>query len=242
MKIEDKFIGNIHYKFFLPAEKPNKVLVTIHGFAGDSDSSTIYALAQHLTQSNTLVVAFDLPCHGKDKSSGDLVLQDCFDYLLNVVNYVKTTYTDCSLSFFATSFGGYILLNNLNKIGDIDHIILKSPAIFMDEVLKNLLQKNGFSVQDLEKNHIDLGFERPLFVNYKFLTDLSANSLKHKKFAQYIDIIQGDRDDVVDIYSNEEFYKQNCLDYSLHYIKGADHRFKNVGELDKIIKIVDEIL
>lgn len=241
MNIIEKEQNGIFYKYFYPSESISQVIIAVHGFAGDKNSSVIEALAKSLNKS-TLVVSFDLHSHGEDKNL-IVDLNKCLNYLDKVINSVKKEFSNVPISIFTTSFGAYLSLNYLeNNTTSCKNIILRSPAIFMDKVLENILAKNGYYVQDLTKSNVNLGFERPIFVNLKFLTDLRKNSLRKYKFTNYIDIIQGDKDDIVDICKNEQYYKQNFLDYSLYYIKGADHRFKNAGELDKIIEIVNKIL
>lgn len=242
MKIADSVLNGICCRSFLPENEIEQVLITLHGFAGDKDSSTIYALAEELTKNRILVFAFDLPSHGADKDNSSLKLSKCFEYMSSVIQYIKEAYNGKPISFFATSFGGYLLLNYLraNKI-DCKHIILKSPAIFMENVLQeNILNEHGYSPCDL-KEDIDLGFERPLWINERFLEELKENSLKNCSFDKHIDIIQGDMDDVVSVKDNERYYKEHLKSYNLYYIKNADHRFKNAGDLEKVVKIVKDI-
>lgn len=242
MKIVDKMLGEICCRSFLPEKETQQVLITLHGFAGDKDSSTIFALAEELTKCGVLVFAFDLPSHGADKDNSPLKLSKCFEYVSSVIQYIKKEYKGKPISFFATSFGGYLLLNYLksNKV-DCKHIILKSPAIFMEDVLQeNILNEHGYSLCDL-KEDIDLGFERPLLVNSEFLEELKENTLKNCSFDKHIDIIQGDKDNVVSVADNEKYYKKHLRSYNLYYIKNADHRFKNPGDLDRVVEIVKDI-
>lgn len=242
MKIADSVLNEICCRSFLPEKETEQVLITLHGFAGDKDSSTIYALAEKLTKSGILVFAFDLPSHGTDKGTSPLKLSKCFEYVSSVIQYIKKEYNGKPISFFATSFGGYLLLNFLraNKI-DCKHIILKSPAIFMEDVLQeNILSEHGYSLCDL-KEDIDLGFERPLLINKSFLKELKENSLKGCSFDKHIDIIQGDMDDVVSVVDNERYYKEYLKSYNFYYIKNADHRFKNAGDLERVVEIVKDI-
>lgn len=239
----NKKIENINCKVFYPENEIKQVLIAVHGFAGDCESSVISAVAS-LLGDNTLTLAFDLPCHGGDKTTGTLRLENCFEYLDKVTSYVKQKYKDVPISFFATSFGAYLLLNHLNhdKYNYL-HIILRSPAIFMDEVLENnILPCHDLTIDDLMQNPQNLGFEKELIIDIAFLQELKSNSLKDAKFGIHIDVIQGDQDDVVSIVDNDKFFKSNCSDYNIYYIKGADHRFKKPGELEQILKIVKDIM
>lgn len=243
-KMENNFMKNINYKIFDSTNETNEVLITIHGFAGDSDSSVIYAIANEITKHNFSVIAFDLPNHGKDKTVKNLTLANCINYLKIIVDFVRKKYKNKPISFFATSFGAYILLNYLSQNNlKFNNVILRAPAIFMDNVLvSNILQEHGFTIDDLMKNPINLGFNKDLMIDKNFLQELKNNNLSTKHFSFHIDIIQGDKDDVVNVIDNEHFFKTNFSDYSLFYIKNANHRFKNPGDVEQILQLVKNIL
>lgn len=243
MQVDYKKIKNIHCKLFLPKDKVKNILVAIHGFAGDKESSVIKAIAENLNET-TLIITFDLPCHGKDEEKSELRLNNCINYLKNILDFIKNQYKNIPISLFATSFGAFILLNHLKDHNStFEHIILRAPAIFMDEVLTNsILKDHGITLQQFLSQSTNLGYDKTILVGKNFLQDLKENSLASHKFSQQIDIIQGDKDDVVDVKKNEAFFNSNFVNFSLHYIKDADHRFKNPTDISKIIKIVKNIL
>ncbi len=237
----DSKINDIYCSFFMPKKEIKKVLITIHGFAGDKESSTIKEIAKKLTKGNTLVVAFDLPSHGEDNTK--LELKECYDYLDRVIKHVISSYNN-DISFFATSFGGYILLNYLNKTNiKFNKIILRAPAVFMDEILiNNILKEHGYTKDDLNTKNINLGFEKELMIDKSFYNDLLNNKINNINNEYAYNIIQGKKDDVVDYKKNEEFFKGNAKNYRFFYMENADHRFKNKGELESIVNIVSSIM
>ena len=98
-------------------------------------------------------ISFDFPGHidstqGTDKLKVDI----CISYINSVVEYVKQNYgNDIKISFYAISFGAYILLNKL--IGDkqkYNNIILRSPAFNMKDILIKSLLKESF--EEYKKN------------------------------------------------------------------------------------------
>ena len=245
MRILYKNINNINCKLFEPNEKIEQIMIAVHGFAGDAESSTIKSVAEELTKRGVLIVAFDLPCHGKDKNDNCIKLNDCFVYLDIIISQINNRYNNIPVSIFATSFGAFIILNYISKKNtQFKNIILRCPAIFMDEILiKKILPEHGYNKHDLKRyTKLNLGFEKLLYVNSNFLNELKENSLINNVYKVKINIIQGTKDDIVDVLKNENFYKNNFLNYKLYYIEGADHRFKNDGELDQIINIVKNIV
>lgn len=234
-------INNVYCSFFMPKEEIKKVLIAIHGFAGDKESSVVRAIANKLTEKNILVVVFDLPSHGEDNTK--LELKECYDYIDRVINHVISSYNN-DISFFATSFGGYILLNYLNKTNmKFNNIILRAPAVFMDEILVNkILKEHGYTRNDLNDKKINLGFEKELIIDKQFYNDLLDNKIKDVNNEYFYNIIQGKKDDIVDYKKNEEFFKCKAKNYKFYYLDNAGHRFKNKGELEEIVNIVDSIM
>lgn len=234
-------IENIYCSFFKPQNEIKKVLIAIHGFAGDKESSVIEKVAISLTKKDILVLAFDLPGHGEDYEKLDL--KECYDYIDRVIKYTISSYNR-DISFFATSFGGYLLLNYLNNTKiKFNQIILRAPAIYMDQIFINkILKEHGYTVKDLNNKKIDLGFEKELIVDERFYNDLVKDKI-HKVNNEYTyNIIQGKKDDIVNYKENEKFFKNNIKNYNLFYIEKADHRFKNPGEVETIVNIVNSII
>lgn len=243
MAITQTIYKNISIREF-ESLQPKEVLITIHGFAGDKESSVIFALGRKLTKININVVSFDLPCHGLNSANKTLDFYDCLKSLETIVAYTKTKYKNIPISFFATSFGGYLLLHYLKfKTDSFGHIILRAPAINMDSVLSdNILPAHGFSIKDLN-NKIDLGYENPLYIDSTFLAQLKNNSLNDYSTKNYkFEIIQGLKDDIVDPNVVINFINKLNNDSTLYAFENADHRFKNPGELEKIISITKNIL
>lgn len=222
-----------------------QILIAIHGFAGDCESSVIESIAKDLQNDNVLVVSFDLPCHGKDKNNGVLNFNLCMNYLKQVEQTILAKYKDMPISYFATSFGGYLLLNHLKtSTTKYNKIILRSPAINMDKILKDvILPEHNYSFNDLKKHAINLGYNREIYVDINFYDNLVANSLNSYHNNNFLYIIQGKKDDVVNYLDNEEFYIKKCKNnYTIYYFENADHRYKNPGEKEKIVEITKEIL
>lgn len=81
---------------------------------------------------------------------------------------------------------------------------------------------------------IECGYERIIKLPYSFYEDLQHHRAMGGDYHQPMLIIHGDRDEIVPRSDILRF----CGDHStmrLVSIDGADHRFKNKGELEKVI-------
>ena len=237
MKIRSKRNYDIFIKEYKP-EKIDKIIIACHGFGGDKESSAIEMLAKSLIKNNILVIAFDFPAHGESNVEGEeFTIENCINDLISVEEYAKEQYGDLPIGIFATSFGAYITLLKINKYGNTYFsIVLRAPAICMDEIFKN-----SILIEDIEnfkkRGYAILGYEKKMKVLYKYYEDLINNKLfniynKNEKML----ILQGTEDDMAPISDTIKFIKEKNTNAKLEKIIGADHRMKKPGELEKAIE------
>ncbi len=231
----------INIKEMLP-EHPKEIIVAVHGFAGDKESSAITAVANNLNKLNIGVIALDLPGHGTSEVNGEyLTLTNCLDDINSIVDYAKSEYKLNKISLFATSFGAYLAIALLNKSkNNFNKVILRCPAIKMDEILVNEILNE--SVTDFEKRgYTVVGYERELKVNFSYYKELLKNKLNElTTTGDNILIIHGDSDTTAPTIDAINFAKKNNLKISI--VKGADHRFKNPGELEQVIQLTTDFM
>ena len=196
----------------------------------------IHALADAIVSKSIRVVTFDWPGHGKspvDRKS--LTIENCMLDLDVVIQEIRTANQPVYL--FATSFGGFVGLNYLAlHPSAFSKVVLRSPALNMPMTYRTFLSDEDIKV--LEKDGtVNKGFDRPLQLGKSFIDDLFQHSLRQDEYPDEVPglIIQGDMDDVVDPRDSVKFAEKNGL--KLHMIKGADHRYKNPGNLEEILSV-----
>lgn len=200
----------IKAKLFLTTEKNKKydsIFVFCHGFCSGKGSNSIKIVANKLLEYGIPSISFDFPGHMDSVQGTDkLKVEVCISYINSIIDYVKKSYGESiKISFFAISFGAYILLNKL--IGDdenYDNIILRSPAFNMKDVFVNSLLKESF--EKYKKNgRAKAGFGGKIEVPYSFYEDLKNHNLYDSYHEnKRILVIQGSLDDTAPI---EETYK-----------------------------------
>ena len=233
---------NIYIKEYIP-KKMNEIFIACHGFGGDKDSSAIEKLAQTMKTKNIGVIAFDFPAHGESEVDGEfLTLENCINDIGTIEEYIKKKYNPEKINIFATSFGAYITLLKLIKENpNYNRIILRAPAIKMDEIFKNYLLNEKLS-DFMERGYSIMGFERTMKIYTDYLFELENNKiidLYNKNYDMLI--IQGDQDNVAPIKDTYEFINKN-KNISLKVLEGADHRMKKAGEMDKVMEWVKEYI
>jgi len=170
---------NIKAKVFFKdlINKSNSIFIFCHGFCSGKGSDSIRIVANMLLECEIPSISFDFPGHidsiqGTDKLKVDV----CISYINSVVEYVKEEYgNSIKISFYAISFGAYILLNKL--IGDnsyYDNIVLRSPAFNMKNILVKSLLKDSFE-QYKRIGKAKAGHGGKIEIPYAFYEDLGVH-------------------------------------------------------------------
>lgn len=242
--IQSKNGYNISATLFLPgSEKMKAIIIACHGFGGDKESSAIYLLAEKLNKINIGVIAFDFPAHGKSEVTGErFTLSECIQNIKDIENYIKQEFGNIKIGIFSTSFGAYITLLKILQEDNFFAVVLRAPAICMDEILINSILKE--TIEDYKNRGFTiLGYEKSMEVYYSFYEELVDNKiLEQFNQKRKMLIVQGTEDDMAPISDTIKFIDKND-DAVLEKIIGADHRMKKEGELEKAINIaVDYII
>lgn len=226
-------VYSIKLKIFEPDDAIKGIILAVHGFCVDMESSVISGLAERMTEHGIAVVTFNFPGHG-DKYFN---LANCCADVTEVIEYIRHKYSDSELNgVFAAGFGGYVTLLNLDKIPYRTKIILCAPAVRMSKSFKKF-------VPDMEKFRSDksaeLGFGYKLNISYSFYRELCANDIFALNINRPMMIIYGNCDDVVPAEDIQKFCRHNPL-AELNVIERAGHRFKNTPELKQAIDISEK--
>ena len=232
---EIPFIQNVQ-------DSHRRILLCLHGFAGDKDSSVIAALMEYFDEKAVGIIAFDWPAHGEsNKPDSSLTVEDCLGDLDFVVKWIEQTF-DVPIACFATSFGGFLatLYRNQNPEAFLC-LILRSPALRMKEVFRNLISDDEYSIIEQGKEII-VGFDRKMSIGWGFYESLCANEAYSvvPPFPQNVFIIQGDQDQVVNPIDTITYAKKHGIRIAV--FEGTDHVYKKPGEKERIIEVTARFL
>ena len=222
----------ISCKLYAPQCDPELVVVGVHGFAGDKESSVLQELGKALCARGSALICFDFPAHGQSQAADHFLRVDhCKRDLLTVAEYVKDRYPRSRYGIFATSFGGYITLLCHEMLIGWD-MVLRAPAVTMAQTFAEKIIH--VPVEEFLANGGQCcGFERKMFVSADFYQDLLHHSFTIPR--QPLMIIHGTKDDVVD-YGAVAKLAEKYENIRLVPVENADHRFKNPGEMEIILQ------
>lgn len=230
-------VRKLQMKLFTPDTFSfRKYVIALHGFAGSMESWAITALAERLTEQDTAVISFNFPGHGTDEQDELFSLVNCIRDFQDVTDHMNICYPDTVWQgVFATSFGGYITLNALQMIPGSVRIVLRAPAVNMQDVFARIVEREVSGMAEYRKTgHVQLGYERKLQVPYSFYTELCSHDVFHTDHKRPMLLIHGDCDDVVLPGDTIAFCERNPL-IVRKPIAGADHLFRKDGELPQVI-------
>jgi len=224
---------NVSCISYEPKDAADFAVVCIHGFGGDKESSAVKRLAEKITERGGAVVCFDLACHGESEvDESMLTVENCVHDAKSVYAFAENKYGN--VSFFATSFGAFVLINMLKSV-DFKGIkaVLRSPAVKMENTfLKPICNLTSAELKNAD--HVVCGFERKMKLGYDFWIDLKNHNIDDAVFDNEALMIYGDRDDVVSPCDMAEFARKR-ENIKVKIISGADHRFKGKGQLEEAI-------
>lgn len=217
-----------------------EMVVCLHGFCGDKDSSYINEIAKNERLS---YFCFDFVEHGASVATKSFSLKNCMNDLESVIAYLKDKGTE-KFNFVATSFGAYVLVNFLLIHEDINvnKIVLRAPALDMENVFISLLKENNVDMEQYKRDGAIFGYGKKLFVQKDFLDELAKYQVKNNSSFKFKTlIIHGDCDKTVPCEDSKTFAALN-ENVKIFFVKGADHRFKKDGELELIVNKTNNFL
>ena len=215
-----------------------RVVIGVHGFGGDKDSSVIAAIGEEMGFYQTATISFDFPGHGSSPMPArTLNLANCRASLMGAVNLAKELFPGAAeFCIFATSFGAYITLLAMDDLKEeLGHIklALRAPAVRMAETFLTMARLS--EEQFLKKGRVICGFERKMEIPYSFYEELNTNNAM-ANYDMPMMVLQGDCDDIV-LPHDVEYFRLLNDQAKLVIFPGTDHRFKRDGELDMIVDL-----
>ena len=216
----------------------DQVIIGVHGFGGNKDSSVLRAVAEEMYFYRTATIVFDFPGHGESTASArELNLTNCKGCLMAVADLAKELYPHVAkFGLFASSFGAYVGLYALDDLtGALGRMKLafRAPAVRMNKSFLTIARMD--EAQLLKKGRVICGFDRKMEIPYSFYEEL----LKTNVVADYdvpMMLLHGELDEVVET-EDVEFFRLLNGKSCLVTIPGAGHRFDHEGELDMIVDL-----
>ena len=247
MKKNTRKIGEnqkIQYMVYnLNQDKKNgkKILLACHGFCSDKNSNSIKLIAERFSEIQIPVISFDWPAHGTNGE--DLNINNCISVFKIILEEILKEFPNSEIFLYGSSFGAYLLILLLSKhLVDIKYkyCFLKSPAIKMDEILKEKLLKESFK-EYKKRGYTIKNKNKKMIIPYKFYEELKENKLDLERIKKNITnamIFHGTEDEIASI---EESKRLECYNIKFTSFLGAKHSF-NLEYFNEMIQIMLNII
>ena len=231
--------------FYENLTEVRRAILYAHGFGGHKETRAAdrFSMAVLAKKKDTVIMAFDWPCHGEDARK-KLKLDDCSAYITLCVKYLAEMVGSENISLCAISFGAYLMLKYISENGNpFRQLALRSPAVIMYQVItKNIMNEENH--RDISRGKETLvGFDRKIRISPEFLKELEKadiTGLDYMPFADDILIVHGMKDEIVPIGAVRDFADQNLIEFIP--VEKADHRFIDQKKMDIAIAKMVEFL
>ena len=196
-------------------EQSDKVFLFVHGKCGNKEEAADFA--KIVCSYGYQVISIDLPESGERKDKAKLVPWEVTIELGSVMTYIKERWQ--SISLRATSIGAWFSMLSFEDV-DFKKCLLVSPMLDMVQLINNMMQWAGVSVQMLEKKQeIETEFGETLSCQYYNY----ANEHSHKPWKDCTYILYGTQDNMISQETVEAFAnKYGC---KLAIMENGEHWF-----------------
>lgn len=223
----------------------NKIVIGCHGFDSSKDSEPMTMITDELEKVGIAYARFSWPYHAeRRKDAGDFSVENCLEDLYKVENIIKEIYPKSKIGIYSTSFGSYLTLLRIKKEKhNFFSIVLRSPAINMDEIFKHCLIEENFSIFK-EKGYTIRHRKTPMKVKYEFYEELKNNRIFDLgEYTEEMLIYHGTLDDTAPYIDTQKFTINN-RNTKLVSLENESHKigFEKLKEIhENIAEYIDRI-
>ena len=192
-------IDNFDIDIFIPdGWDEKKLMICHHGFNSGKRGESYVIIGNKLLENGIAYAIFSLPYHAERRvDDKDFTVANCIEDCELVEKTIREKFPNTKIGILGTSFGGYLSLLRIQKYHhDYFAIILKSPAIKMDEILKDIIGPKYFDFFKNQGYVVDEKKETPMRINFSFYEELAENRvMDNPKYDEDIRIYHGTVDD-----------------------------------------------
>lgn len=220
-------VDNIEVDFFKPESwDEKKIMIFCHGFNSGKQSEAYKIIGEKFLEKGIAYVIFSLPYHAERRGDyNELTLENCVEDSELVEEYIRSRYPETQVGILGTSFGGYLTLLRLHRYKHkYFSIILKSPAIKMDSILKSFMTDNEFEYFKNQGYVINNFKEDGMRINFSFYEELANNLLMDYSYEEEILLYHGTIDDTAPYKDSVDFSNKN-KNVILHTFPNENHKF-----------------
>lgn len=186
------------------------IVIAVHGFSSSKEGPTYRLLMEKMPTYGLGAVVFDLPGHGTEESSRELLrIRGAIDSIEAVENDVVLRHPGLPVYYFASSFGAYLTglyiscREHAGRKAFFRSAAVNMPALFIKE---NPTEKEKQQLEDLEQQgwfDTDMDLHAPVRITREMYNDLMDTDLFEKFDPGYggrhlIQMVHGAEDDVIE--------------------------------------------
>ena len=165
-------------------QNPRGIVIAVHGFSSSKEGTTYQLLMKRLPKAGYGVLALDLPGHGTEESSKELLrVEAALDNIEAAEAYVAEHYPEIPICYFASSFGAWLTCLYISQREHKGrHVFLRSAAVNMPDLFikKDLTEEERQHKEELEtKGYFDTNMDlhAPVRITKEMFADFERTDL-----------------------------------------------------------------
>ncbi|MGC3976121.1 MAG: alpha/beta hydrolase [Nitrospira sp.] len=239
LMFEDRAGHRVSATLRRPDRPTDKAVVLCHGFMGFKDSWTNRALSDGFARKGVATLRFDFFGHGQ--SSGnlkDLRLSTLTHQTQEVITLLREEEHFKQIGLVGSSFGGLIALLTAAQMPSLGGLGLRCPVFDFPALLRERFGETAIGMWRL-LGRVPSAFA-PIPLHYQFYEECLEQDprLAARALAVPTAIVHGEVDDVIPISHVQELAQYINAPKSLHIIPGADHRFSQPPDFQRMTDLL----
>lgn len=226
-------------------EKPEGVVIAIHGFTSSKESSTVSLLLRRLPAAGFCVIGIDLPGHGTEESAQEILrTKGALDSIEAAEEYAVSCFPDLPICYFASSFGAYLtglyisLREHKGRKAFFRSAAVNMPSLFIKD---DLSEKEKRQMEELkEKGYFDsdMDLHKAVRITQGLMDDFAETDLfavfDPDRFGEHqIRMAHGTKDDVIAPEAAKRFADQFHI--PITFFEGEGHSLSDLpGTAEKV--------
>lgn len=238
LTFEDREGHRVSATLCRPERQTDRAVVLCHGFMGFKDSWTNRTFSEGFARQGVATLRFDFFGHGQSAGNlKDLLLSTLTQQTQEAIALLRQEHFK-RIGLLGSSFGGLIALLTAAQTPSLAGLGLRCPVFDFPALLRERFGETAIGIWRL-LGRVPSAFA-PIPFHYQFYEECLEHDprVAARALALPTVIVHGEVDDVIPIAHVQDLAQHIKAPTSLHIIPGADHRFSQPPDFQRMTDLL----